>query len=56
VGVRPPGVLPTWDDNGVETQAKILAFDQLADYDETKLKAALAGVKDPQLCSESRRR
>jgi len=34
LGIRPPEVKSAWDDNGVQIQAMILAYDQIRDHDE----------------------
>lgn len=45
----PPGVQPTWDANGVDAKAALIAYSQLREYEETDLAlkplAALAGAK-----------
>ena len=47
LGVLPPGVKPTWDDCGVQTQAQIVAFDQTRAYDESEREARLLGARMP---------
>ena len=37
LGIRPPGVKDSWEENGVHTQALILAFDHLCEHDEAEL-------------------
>lgn len=44
-GVKPPGVKDRWEDCDVQTQARLIAFDQLAGHDETELQVKLAGGK-----------
>lgn len=47
VGIRPPGVQENWEDNGAFTQALILAFDQVCNYDEAEQGAASLGMSKP---------
>lgn len=44
-GVKPPGVKDTWDECDVETQARLVAFHQLAENDDWDLQVKLAGAK-----------
>lgn len=37
----------SWEDNGVEAQAKILAFDQIVQHDDDEREAQLAGARKP---------
>jgi hypothetical protein len=43
IGVRPPGCKDNWEDNDVETQALIVAFQQTRESDKMKLMASMAG-------------
>ena len=47
LGIRPPGVKPSWDECGVEAQALIVAFEQVRSYDEAEREAQLAGARMP---------
>jgi len=49
LGILPPGVQPKWEDNGVQMQAMILAYDQTCSHDETERDAQLAGARMPQV-------
>ena len=40
LGVRPPGVKESWEKCGVRVQARILAFDQLCEYDAMEKQVA----------------
>jgi hypothetical protein len=42
-----------WDDCGVEAQALIIAFDQIATYDEEQWQAKLAGAKTSESSAAS---
>jgi hypothetical protein len=44
----------SWDECGLETQALIVAFDQIASYDEQEREAQLLGARMPTGCSERR--
>ncbi len=47
VGILPPGVQQKWEDNGVDMKARILAFDQTCDHDESERDAQLARAGTP---------
>lgn len=36
-----------WDECGVETQARIIAFDQIMQHDENEREAQLQGARTP---------
>jgi len=36
LGVKPPDVKDRWEDNNPVTQAKMLAFEQLCQYEESQ--------------------
>lgn len=44
-GVKPPGVKDRWEDCDVQTQARLIAFDQLANHDDVEWQKKLAGAK-----------
>lgn len=44
VGIRPPGLKPSWDECGADLQALIMGFAQLHDYDEAEWEATLHGA------------
>jgi len=54
--VRPPGVKAAWDDCDVITQARIIAFNQVREYDELEERKALAGFGKGKPKPVSRRR
>lgn len=45
MNVRPPGVLPAYDDCDLYTQARIIAFGQIRELEDFEQQAALAGAK-----------
>jgi hypothetical protein len=47
LGIRPPGVKPSWDENGVEAQALIVAYHQTRSYDDDERDARLIGARTP---------
>ena len=49
LGILPPGVQPKWEDNGVQMQAMILAYDQTCLHDESERDAQMARAGMPRL-------
>ena len=47
LGIRPPGVKPSWDECGLEERALILAFDQTRTFDCQEREAQLLGAGRP---------
>ncbi len=45
MGILPPGVKPTWDSNGAQTQALILECYRRAEHERVHWESSLAGAK-----------
>lgn len=43
--ILPPDIKPSWDDNDVWAQARIIAYNQVRDLEDSEEKAAMWGVK-----------
>lgn len=44
IGIRPPDIVDSWDDNNVIAQAQIIAYSQIRDYEDMEILKAQHGA------------